>query len=283
MSLNHVNPALPLLLILIFLFSMGCRESQDDRLRRELELRASQASAQATAGLGYIHQRGPTSSEAGSAIEVRGRNGEFIRVERFFLVTSAIELHGCEAGHDGALGSLRRLLWPISEAHAHVPSSATRLGVPFVEDLIGPSDTARIVGGIAPPPGKYCRMYAILAPADDDVLNLTSASPEEIEDHTLLVEGSWRLDEDTEWTDFRLTSAARIAVEMELIDEDRHEPPLDLSRPGAHALILVEKLVSPELFQDLEGMSIADGTASPQILERLTRTFRMYRYEDPAP
>jgi hypothetical protein len=273
-------------LISVLVLGSSCRpnEDPDAALRKALEARAAQATPRASVALGYIHQHS-AEIKAGEPIVIERPSGQTIVIERLYLVTSAIELHGCESGHDRVLGRrspwLRRLNL-VASAHAHVPSSSTRLGVPFVEDLLATPNTARMIGGIAPPFGRYCRLYAILTPADDDVLNLTDALPDEIEGYTLLAEGRWRSEVDGPWQPFRLTSVARIAVEMPLIDATTHEPPLDLLDAGAHALVLVEKSLAMGLFDSLDEQSLAEGRGD-ELLARLSTTLRMYRYEAPTP
>lgn len=286
MTLSHVNSLLRLALLACALLT-ACQPSmsEEDLLRRKLEARAAQAAPRANVALGYIHQHRPPLS-ADEVLEIESAHGTILRIERFFLISSAIELHGCEPGYDQSLG--RAPAWYqglplIKEAHAHVPSSATRIGVPFVEDLLGPANHARMVGGIAPPFARYCRMYAILSPADDDILNLTSALTEELEGLTLLIEGTWREDSEAAWQPLRLTTSARLAIEMELIDASTARPPLTLIAAGDHALVLVEKTLSPKLFADLSPEALTDGSAGDTVLESLAKTFRMYRYEAPAP
>ena len=62
-----------------------------------------------------------------------------------------------------------------------MPSSAIRLGTLYVEDLLGKPGSANILGEVAPPPMRYCELYTVIAPADDDVINLTDVATEELE------------------------------------------------------------------------------------------------------
>ncbi|QED29408.1 hypothetical protein FRD01_19650 [Microvenator marinus] len=97
-------------------------------------------------------------------------------LQAWVMTLSAVELHLCE-----------EVAWSfVPSAWAHVPSSSTRLGTPVVEDLTRGSGGARIIGEISPPPGRYCKAYAVFSPADDDVLNMTPLSTSMVEGATSL-------------------------------------------------------------------------------------------------
>lgn len=304
--MNHTflhNP--PFLIIamisLTSLLTVGCERTNDPdhELRRRLEAQAASETASVTVSLGYIHQfheslenQASKTSETSETSEssdnsdiqndrilhARGSQGEEIEIEQFYLVTSAMELHICEEGFDPSFGQ-RLQQWLLPTAHAHVPSSATRLGVPFVENLLAEPGLARIVGSIAPPLYNYCRLYAILSPADDDVLNLTSLEPDQIEHKTLLITGRFRTAPEHPWQPFSLDSTARRAIEMKLIAPDTGQQPLALAPSPGHALILIDKTIGAAIFDDLEINSLLDGSAASTVLDRLSASFHIHEFQ----
>ncbi len=281
--------------IVALIGSMACERANDPdhQLRRRLEAQAASEVASVTVSIGYIHQfqtpqatPSPEGSEPPSdrILRARAKNNEEIEITEFYLITSAVELHICEQGYDPTFGRLERIQqWLIPSAYAHVPSSATRLGVPFVENLLAAQNQARIVGSIAPPVYDYCRMYAILSPADDDILNLTKLDTEQIEHKTMRVAGRFRVDTEQEWQPFVLESDERRVVEMKLIAPDTGKQPLSLAVSKGHALILIEKTVGRDLFTDIEIDSLLDGTAASTVLDRVISSFRIHEFSQEAP
>lgn len=147
------------------------------------------------------------------------------------LSVAAVELHLCANARD-------TFKW-INEAHAHVPSSATRLGTPAVDDVFTPSAGARIFGEISPPVGRYCEAHVVLAPADDDVMNLTAISTEVLDGYTAVVAGQRSVDGESEealWT----TDAQRVVmVPLEAFE---------LSE-GEHEFVVIEKVVDTTMLE----------------------------------
>jgi len=129
----------------------------------------------------------------------------------------------------------------------------------------------------------YCRMYAILSPADDDILNLTKLDTEQIEHKTMRVAGRFRVDPEQEWQPFVLESDERRVVEMKLIAPDTGKQPLSLAVSKGHALILIEKTVGRDLFTDIEIDSLLDGTAASTVLDRVISSFRIHEFSQEAP
>ncbi|MBA2662511.1 MAG: hypothetical protein H0U74_09475 [Bradymonadaceae bacterium] len=140
---------------------------------------------------------------------------------------------------------------------------------------------ARVVGNIAPPLQNYCRIYAVLTPADDDVLNLTALDTQEIHGNTLLIRGRFLKSSQDVWQDFALRSPQRIAVEMELISPQTGRSPLAFKDPVGHALVLIDKHISADLFDGLSADSLLDGSAVDTVLARLTSTFRVHEFARP--
>ncbi len=82
------------------------------------------------------------------------------------LTVLAVELRPCVSA---VRMHLRDLIGP-ARAYAHSAGSPTRLGVPNVIDLL--ASTARTLGNIAPPAGRYCSTRLSLGPADADAEGL---------------------------------------------------------------------------------------------------------------
>lgn len=297
----------------------GCEQSPenadsnaDEALKAQLEAAASTRVERASMSFGFIHtlddipKRGPVSLTLD--------DGTQVEVQQAYLVVSAIEAHLCEPGetptrngptqrdidafeHEkigpdksnaNALPDIARKLsdWLISPAFAHVPSSATRLGTPFVENLLAPGQ-ARIIDEIAPPMASYCRLYAIVSPADDDIVNLTDLDTADIVGKTLLLRGRYRAateaagaggpPEKPVWHDFESVSEARNIIEMDAFDPQTGQAPLTLDKGNKSRMLLLDKRVSPDLFDGLARDEFDTPAAANQVLERLEKRFKIYR------
>ena len=270
------------LLVLAFAGALGCQEpgESDEALQRRLEEQARLRPPRASMSLGYIHDL--EGIDPGGQVELDIDEGTQIIVDEAYLVISAVEAHLCEPNR-AQTGPEKGLLEPIEdlfvgEALAHVPSSATRLGTPFVEDLFA-EGRARIVGEIAPPVGKYCRLYAIVSPADDDVVNLGELETADIVDKSLMLRGRWRPGPDAEWQTFQSASAARHAVELRAVDPNTGEHPLVFGKPSDSAMMLVDKTVSPALFEDLTPEMLDGPKAAEAVLERIENALHIRQFE----
>lgn len=276
-----------ILLLVLMNSTIGCDSphNNDMRLIHELESRAANQVRQPTAAIGYLHHFSDESQAFLGVLQARGARGELIEIIELYLVTSAVELHYCEPAIVPASlpTNFERFFHHITstfitQAYAHVPSSATRLGIPYVENLLGTEKTARIVNSISPPPGAYCKLYVILTPADDDVMNLTSLPLEDIEQKTLLVKGRWKMDpEGEEWHTFELSDSGSYTAALPLLDSQNDRPSINLESGRDHVMILVDKSISSTLFNGLSVDSLRDGSAAPDIMERLLRTLRIYQ------
>jgi hypothetical protein len=190
-----------------------------------------------------------------------------LELDRFILVTSDVELHACvDAPPETSwLDAL------VPSAHAHVPDSATRLGTPFVEDLLAPAGKARVIGEIGPPLGLYCALVAIVAPADDDVLNPTEVATEALEGKSLLVSGRWRAEGATEWTPFAHEAPLKGAFTIPL------DPPLELTGADRSAFLLVDKRRAATTLSQIPADALTDPARAPGlILDALASTFAIY-------
>jgi hypothetical protein len=109
------------------------------------------------------------SAEAGlAAVDIGGRS---VSIERGFLTTVSLGLEPCDAAAHAGRSRLGAVL--LGTAHAHTPTTPTRLGVPIVQDLRSGDPSSP--GLIRPPPGRYCAVRWAVGPADDDALGLAGA------------------------------------------------------------------------------------------------------------
>ncbi|MGM0557176.1 MAG: hypothetical protein ACQEVA_12410 [Myxococcota bacterium] len=250
--------------------------SADEELMRQLEERARNQPPRASISFGFTHEL--EDIEEGGPIELEADEGTSIRIEGAWLVVSALEAHLCEPKLARSKGTWldRAGDLVVPSAQAHVPSSATRLGVPFVEDLLGRAGKASIVGEVAPPVGEYCTFYAVVSPADDDVLNLTELPTSEVEGKSLVLEGTIASDDGEE--SFVSTSSRRDVVQFPAIDPNTGVEPLALETPQTTQMILLQKTVSPELFEGISPESFESSEAADTVLDRLEPTFRVKRF-----
>lgn len=200
--------------------------------------------------LGVIHHNTSTPSEESDRNTQQHRTfkNEHIelQLEQFALTIADIELHACSSQEKIARITLPPL---IPSAHAHVPESSTRLGTPTVEDLLARAGKATILGEVAPPLGHYCKLRVILAPADDDVINLNEQiQTSEMLNHVIWLKGKWRPlgSEAPQWTSFEYKTTTPLAVEV-LLDE-----PINLTKQKSSAFVLIDKPLGEELVNALE-------------------------------
>ncbi len=197
--------------------------------------------APAAVTVGVIHQR-PESL----AFRV---DSHAITIDTLVITFGVTELHLCEETSFG---------WSlIPEAYAHVPSTGTRLGTVFAEDLTSPPGSAQIVGEFEPIHGTYCSTVLVAAPADDDVLNLSAMPRDELIGNTLVVSGTID-DEPFRWAT-SYAALARVPLERVSIE------------PGTTVQLLFDKTVSPELFDGVVSLE-TDEARARTVLKRLMET-----------
>jgi hypothetical protein len=110
--------------------------------------------------------------------------------------------------------------------------------VPAAANLLDGREAAQVVGELAVPLERFCKAWVVLAPADDDVLNLTSVDDELLVGHSLVARDS---DSDQIFS----TSKTRL-VEVELSDPNAAGP-LQLDKAGSGPMLLFDvSLGSPE-------------------------------------
>jgi hypothetical protein len=81
-----------------------------------------------------------------------------IRLDHAYVTVSEVELLPCAEG-------------AAAPVHTNI-GSRTILGVPAVEGLLGDTSPPQRLGTLAPPPGRYCHLRIVSAPADSDALGL---------------------------------------------------------------------------------------------------------------
>lgn len=259
----------------------GCAQEGDDgkSVRDQETITALQDRARmrppaAEANFGYIHHLQDLEISPNQPLVVTTEDGSVLSLSHVALVISAIELHRC-APTNNARGSLLELLLPT--AHAHVPSSATRFGTPWVEELIATAGQARMIGGIAPPFGTYCELHVILAPADDDVVNITAIEPEDLDGHSLIIRGSFRRADEEDFHSFEWTSNRSGVAVLPMIDPHTGLSPVELLRPEQQLLLLLDKTLSHEQFQSVEIRSDSTPDFSA-FFDALIESFSIYQY-----
>lgn len=256
----------------------SCHRDNDTYTERgviaDLQERGRLRPPTAEINFGYIHHFDGLDVDPVPPLEITTDQGDLITIEHIALVVSALELHRCAPTNIHS--TLHDRLIP--SAHAHVPSSATRFGTPWVEDLLATPGNARMVGGVAPPPGTYCELHIILAPADDDVINITALSPDEIDGHTLLIRGTFQRGSRTSPVEpFEWTSSYRGVVSLPLTDPQTGESPLRLDSPDRQLLFLLDKRISP---RTLQPPPLSDpGPDFQPFFATLLRSFSIYQYQ----
>ena len=199
------------------------------------------------------------------------RGGAEAVIESLAWVVADVELHACV---EPAPPSWRALV--VREARAHVPDSATRIGIPSLEDLLAEPGRARVWGEIAPPPLAYCALWVIVAPADDDVVNLSDAPTEDVVGHSFLIAGRWRASADRPWEQFSHALAPRRAIPVRFADPSSGSARLELGSERRSAFLLIEKSVGPELFSGIALSSLASEAGAEAVFDRLAQSLSVY-------
>jgi len=260
----------------------GSTDDGDEARKRRLERQAAQRPNKAKVDIGAIHH--VEDIEPGEPVRAELDDETPLEIREAYLVVSAVELHACEPGLDDyespdgpVLNDLAPDLWPLvgGTARAHVPDSSTRMGTPFIEDLLAEPGRARIAGELAPPLAAYCRAAAVFAPADRDVSNTTDVATSAIDGHTLLVRGRLRPEPEADWTNFEITSDVARAVEFPARDPTTGRSPLVLDTPQASSMVLVDKLLRPATF----AVDPDAEEAGEAIVDRLAETLQTHTYD----
>jgi hypothetical protein len=173
------------------------------------------------------------------------------------LVVSDVELHACEQARWAPD-------WLVSEAYAHVPGSAMRLGTPMAVELTGEPGRAKIIGEAAPPMTAICALGVVLAPADNDVLNTTELEAEQLEGRTFVARGV-RAD----------GTKAAVELTMRRVVWVPIEPGALVIRPDdPEVFALVQLRVTDALLAGLDTMT--ESEAEEALVKRLEANMTLY-------
>lgn len=129
--------------------------------------RATWFAPAATLATGLLLAAGCGELEPGAEVPVRLAGTSYAGSAAFELdearvTVTSVELEPCPT----LAASVWNALMP--SAYAHVDATPTRLGTPLVLDALDPG-TFRM-GTFTPPSGRYCSVYVLITPADDDAL-----------------------------------------------------------------------------------------------------------------
>lgn len=94
--------------------------------------------------------------------------GYRVKLERALIAVGRVELLKCD--------NFALQLWGLfvpGRARAHEETTPTSLGVPMIIDLMESSGISRFAGTLRPPPGRYCGIRVVGAPADADAIGST--------------------------------------------------------------------------------------------------------------
>lgn len=232
--------------------SIGCSAPRED---------APQYIPQGRATIGVIR----TKAESG-AWTLDLPKGQSLRVEHMIWTIADVEVHACLPPTPRASLSLG-----ISSAWAHVPDSATRLGTPAFEDLLGAASKANIIGEVAPPYGEYCEVWVIIAPADEDTFNNTELEADELIGSSFLLKGALRASKRAAWEPITLRSTVPFAFKV-----DMSKVPGDTITvgPDKSGFILIDKSRTASLF---DGVALSDPDAADRVARALGATLNLYQ------
>lgn len=116
-------------------------------------------------------------------------------------------------------------LFTAARAKAHTPNTPTSLGIPLVLDLLESGGIGFVVGTIRPPPGRYCGLRVIGAPADEDAVGL--------KDNTEMLERAVFLQGEIEDTQTLVRTPFEVSIREPLVCELRFTEPLIFDSPEA--------------------------------------------------
>ena len=111
--------------------------------------------------------------------------GHRVTLTRAYVTLQSVELRPCP--RTTRAWRWLRALSPIGTAEAHTVTNPLRLGTPHVSGLSQVEAAALELGTLQPPPGSYCTVFPVFAPADSDAEGLPSDV--NMTGQTLLLEG----------------------------------------------------------------------------------------------
>ena len=105
----------------------------------------------------------------------------WVKLDRALVALGRVELLRCD--------NFARTVWELfvpGRARAHEQSTPTSLGVPIIVDLMESSGSLQFAGTLRPPPGRYCGIRVVAAPADADAVGASPDKAEMLESSVLL-------------------------------------------------------------------------------------------------
>lgn len=277
---QRLEPSLSLLILTLSVLGASCQRQSSPPPTQA----AQPTQAQVT--LGYIHHderaAAPDAPQAQEKDPTPPQwtlsDGTRLELEQFLWVISDVELHACEPTPPTRA---QRWPWLISNAYAHVPTSSTRHGAPYVEDLLFAPERARIVGELGPPMGQYCAIYTVIAPADADVINATATSTEALLGKSYWLKGRLLRPSAQAWEDFDLSGELKLIARIEDINPKEAQGALSLDAQTPSAFILLDKTLKASTFEPLIQGAKPDTASAQAIITRLAQSQRVYRKTTP--
>lgn len=165
--------------------------------------------------LALRHEAEGASAGAGEAREFSTAEGHHVRLTQAWVTVYGLELLACPEAS--------------AARPSHGEASPTRLGTPWVEDILRADGERLVVGTLTPPPGDWCTLRVVLEPADEDAEALPAGV--DLVGHTVWLAGEVQVDGAGEAAPLVATSAGVRWVDLPLADGLGVE--LDLEAPTA--------------------------------------------------
>ncbi|MGB5812001.1 MAG: hypothetical protein WBG86_15790 [Polyangiales bacterium] len=187
-------------------------------------------------------------------------------LDRALLVLGPVELVECD--------NFARTVWGLftaGRARAHAPETPTSLGVPFVLDLLEEGGFGYVVGTIRPPPGRYCGIRVIGAPADGDAANLKG--------NLEMLESSVFLSGEIEPPDGAERTPFFVQVQDPLVRELRFEEPLVFDSPRSVSVSV--RIDHIRWFDGIDFAQLGIAAVQERLTENIVSSMTADRVEGP--
>jgi hypothetical protein len=181
--------------------------------------------------------------------------GQWVRLDRALIALGRVELLRCD--------NFARTVWELfapQRARAHEQSTPTSLGIPMIIDLMESSGSLLFAGTLRPPPGRYCGIRLVAAPADADAVGATAERAEMLESSVLL-EG-W-IEHPNTGDEARLQ--ARIAEPIRC--EMAFDEPVVLDGPRSSSVSV--QIGHLRWFDGIDFASLGHATAQQKLIENI--------------
>jgi len=189
--------------------------------------------------------------------------GYRVWLRRAVIAMGPVELIEC----DNFARLLTELFTP-GRARAHEPTTPTRLGVPFVLDVMESQGGSLFAGTIRPPPGRYCGLRVTKVPADRDAVGLKH--------HVEMLESSVFLTGEVEDRNTRQRSPLRLEVREALIQELWFDEPLIFERPKS---VRISVWIDPlAWFDGIDFARLAPAAVQQKLVENIVLSMVVERH-----